>query len=75
MKSCKGDDLNLKIESLVRRGYTQVAFRYKTNATKFAKLWKDKGYKISYRKSHGPVVEGGGSMKAYYMTATKNTKK
>lgn len=60
-----------KISLLVSRGYKQAAFRSKSNAVKFAKKWKDKGYKVSLMRSSGPVTEGGFQSGAYYVTAYK----
>jgi hypothetical protein len=68
-------DIKQKIKSLVAKGYTQGAFRNKSNALKFKREWEKKGYKVGYLRSSGKVVEGGWQDKAYYMIADKVKKK
>jgi hypothetical protein len=63
-----------KIARLVRSGYKQAAFGEKKNAAHFAKLWKERGYKVSMMRSSGPTVEGSHSRKSYYMIARKPIK-
>lgn len=67
--------MKTKIEGLVRKGYTQSAFRNKSNASRFSSLWRKKGYRISTLRSSGPTVEGGYKNKAYYVIATKVKRK
>jgi len=59
------------VKGLVKKGYTEAAFRYKSNANKFATEWKDKGYEVGELRSSGAVVEGGGKHNAYYVIAEK----
>ena len=68
-------EITQKIKSLVNKGYTQGAFRNKTNALKFQNEWKKKGYKTGYIRSSGAVVEGGYKRNAYYVIAEKLKKK
>jgi len=62
-----------KIELLVKRGYGQAAFKKRSNAEYFAKLWKKKGRKdIEGFRSTGPTVEEPGkASRSYYVTTTK----
>ena len=71
-----------KINAAVKKGYTQAAFRTKSNAAYFRKQWQEKGYKPGGTlRSSGPVLEGGHQKNAYYVvmdkkkTATKPKKR
>ena len=58
------------IALLVKRGYRQAAFQYRTNAEAFAAAWKKKGYTVEGLRSMGPVVETGKFVRrAYYVIA------
>jgi len=67
-------DIKQKIRNLVKRGYTQGAFRNISNARYFKSLWEEKGYNVGYIRSSGAVVEGGYKHNAYYMIAEKKRK-
>jgi len=67
-------EIKKKITKLVNEGYTEAAFKKKTNADLFKKQWEKKGYVVRHLVSSGAVVEGGGKKNAHYMIATKKKK-
>jgi len=70
-KDFENASIDRKINLLVQRGYKQAAFKTYTNAVKFAKKWRAKGYKTSLMRSSGTVTEGGYQRNAFYVTAYK----
>ena len=68
------DRINRKIETLVKKGNRLAFFSRKTNAEKFAKAWRKKGYIVNITKSSAPVVESGKWVNAYAVVASKKKK-
>lgn len=67
------ENIDKRINLLIKQGYTQAAFDNRVNAEKFARKWKEKGYKIIGFLSSGPSVENPKkrSIHAYYVIADK----